>query len=284
MRRELLALLVVPLLLLAGWFGYQTLFGEDRSGVLTLVDVQGEVSHERPKERHGARAGDEVRAGERLEAGPDGSAVLTLGEDTRLILKADSSMRVVSVAEDGVKVALDHGRVQATVRPGGAPVGVRAGDGEVLAQDADVTVARGDDGTVGVETTRGTVGLSGFGGVTQARAGERVVAPPGRAARVAASSEALLLSLAPPPSVRTAAPRAAVVGTTEPGARVRVTAAGRTQEVRADVEGRFSVAVDLIEGRNAVVVEATGVLGGETRADWSVERDTEAPPIQIEIH
>ena len=284
MRKEILAFLVVALLLFLGWFGYQGLFGEDQGGVLTLIDVQGEVSHERPKEHHAAQPGDIVRPGERLEAGPDGAATLRFGDDTRLVLKSESSMRVVSVADDGVKVALDHGRVQATVRPGGAPVAVQAGDREVTAQDADVTIARSEDGTVGVEASRGNVGLTGFGSATQLRSGERLVAAAGRAAKVAAASDELLLSLALPPTSRTAAPVGLVVGTTEPGARVRVTAAGRTEVVKADADGHFEVAVDLSEGRNAVVVEATGVLGNQMRADWSVERDTQAPAIQVQIH
>jgi hypothetical protein len=172
--------------------------------------------------------------------------------------------------------------VQATVREGGVPVAVRAGDREVLARDADVTIARAADGTVAVAPDRGGVELSGFG-VDRVDAGSRIVAPPGRAASIVAANQAVLRNLAVAPPSRTRAQEVEVRGRTEAGSVVRVTGGASPVETRADPDGAFVALVALLEGANRLEVSAVNPLGGRAVVVAEVERDTTAPGIQVEI-
>jgi len=282
-RRELTALFVLVAVLLAGWGGYRLLFEAGGRQELTLDSVDGQVRHLNGTVSALAHAGEVVQPGERLEAGPDGAAVLSFGPDTRVALQPDSSLKVLDVAPEGVRVALEGGRVQATVREGGAPVAVRAGDREVTARDADVTVARGEDGTVAVSPSRGSVDLAGFGSAVQVSEGQRIVAPPGQAAAVVASRQERLLELAATPP-RTNLDVVKVQGRTEPSASVVISGGAEPVRVKADGEGGFVATVRLREGQNRLELRATDLLGGEALATAEVERDTTAPQVQVEIH
>lgn len=282
MKRELAALALVGGLLVAGWVGYGALFGTTGGDALLVVDVEGTVRHHAGGRDDLARSGDYVKAGERLTSGSDGTAVLSFGAETRVTLRPDSSVQVVGVGAEGVRLDLDGGRVQATVREGGAPVQVKAGDRSVTARDADVTVGRDAEGTVAVEPSRGRVTLEGFG-VPEVASGERVVAPVGEAAAVVVARQALLLDLAAALPPRTRDTSLELGGATEPGAVVRVTGGSTPVSVRARGDGAFRVTVPLVEGRNSLLVTAVNALGQEATVQWGVERDTTAPGIQVEI-
>lgn len=282
MRRELVALLVLVAVLVGGWAGYRLVFEGLGGRELTLESVQGQVRHVTGASGADALAGEIIRPGERLEAGPDGAAVLSFGAETRVALRPDSSMKVLAVQEDGVRVALENGRVQATVREGGAPVAVTAGGRDITARDADVTVARTADGTVGVEATRGTAELSGFGAETSVGAGARVIAPEGGAATRVAAGQEQLLSLAATPR-RISADAVEVRGTTEPNARVTILGGLASITTAADRQGAFSARVPLREGQNHLEVRASDVLGHEVGATAEVERDTTGPGIDVYV-
>lgn len=283
MRRELGALLVLLAVAVAGWLGWRALFGSGGAR-FEIVEVRGDVRHEDGLGGTAAAApGLVVDARDRLVAGEGAEAVLAFGEQTRVTLEASSSLRVVGVDEEGVKLELEGGRVHATVRPGSGTVGVVAGDREIVAEDADFTAARDADGTLGVVAERGDVGVRGVPGATQVRAGERLLVPAEGSALLAPAAESLLLYVAGPSAPRTRDSSAEVRGRTAPGARVRVGRGAAWTEVRADGSGEWVARVDLAEGANEVEVEARDVLGNRARSTVSVVRDTRAPAVGVEI-
>jgi hypothetical protein len=282
MRREYLALLVMGAVLVAAWAGWRVLFGGDRVDTVAIVEVVGAVEHRSPDGNVPAAVGQAVQARDQLVAGPGGRAVLTFGADTRLTLDASSAIEVVSVDADGVRVELDEGRVSATVRPGSGRVAVGADGREVSAADADFTVARAADGTLAVVTERGEV-TTNVPGVETLGVGRKLVAPRDRQALVSPASDALLLSVDWPSAARTRADSITVQGTTEPGARVILDGAEGPVVVQSDPDGRFVATVALREGANALRVHAVSALGQVADVSWALVRDTQAPPIRVEL-
>lgn len=284
MKREIQAIAVMLALLAAAWVGYGWLFGTPGGGTLRVAALEGQVT---VADAAGGTAPAEVGGlldpSARVRTGPDGRAVLALGEEGSLVLESLSSLRVVEVAADGVRLELEDGRVRATVRPSGPSVGIAAGDTLAAARDAEFAVARGEDGTVGVATERGAVTVSGGGASVEVAAGQKVVVPRGRQVLVQPAAESLLLAVDRPPSPRTRETTVALEGTTEPGAEVAIAGGGAPVRARADADGRFAARVELAEGENALTVTARSVLGQEARVDWRVTRDTEPPPISVEI-
>lgn len=284
MKRELTALLVVALLLVVAWLGYRYAFDDPADTTIALVEVRGPVTRQGPSGAvREAAAGDTLAVNERLASGEGGRAVLAVGTGSELVLDAASSLRVLEVAEAGVRVELEDGRVRATVRPGGPALGVRAGENEARASDGVFTVARGGDGTVAVRDEAGTVSVRGRGEAIDLFAGQDAVLPAGRQALVQPASAALLLEVTPHGGGRTAAPQVEVRGTSEPGARITVKGRGAPVQVVAAADGSWIARVDLGEGENAVEVKARSLLGREAAATWRVTRDTEAPAISVEI-
>ena len=282
MRREYRAVAVFVGLLLASWAGWVVLFGDPPPAGVSIVHVEGSVRHITPTGVSAAAAGQAVAPRDRLVAGPDGSAVLALGEDARLTLDASSAIEVIAVDDAGVRVELDGGRVRATVRPGGRRLEVAADGRGVTADDADFTVARADDGTLAVAAERGTV-RTNLPGVESIGAGQKLVAPRDRQALVRPASEALLLAVAWPTETRTRADAVTVQGSTEPGARVIFDGADGPVAVHGDGTGRFSATVALREGQNVLRAHATNALGEVAEVTWQVVRDTQAPAIQVEL-
>jgi hypothetical protein len=281
-RKDLAPLLVLVALLVAGFVGYRVLFGTETAFV--LVEASGDV---RRTDALGGSAvvaaGEALDARDRLVAGEGGRAVLGLGDETRVTLEASSSVKVLGVDATGVRLELEGGRVQATVRPGAGAVGIVAGGREVTARDADFTAARDADGTLGIAAERGALSVQGVEGISSIRAGERLVAPAEGDPLVSPAAEALLLYVADPAATRVRAETAAVSGRTQPGARVRVRGAGAWQEVRADERGEWTATVALAEGENAVQVEAVDVFGNVAQSSVTLTRDTRPPAVGVEI-
>ena len=263
MTRELRALLMIGLVFAVGAVGYRVLFSAGLGDRFRIVTVAGDVRHVHADgETDAAQAGSTLAEGDRIVSGDGGSAVLGLGEDTRVSVDAKSSVKVLGVTDDGVRLELEGGRVKATVRPGGGRVGVVSDGREVTAEDADFTAVRDAEGTLAVSAERGQVALSGVPGVTELKGGDDLLAPAGGGSPLRApASDALLLQVAFPPAGRTREEEVAVEGTTQPGATVTVKGGARPVSVRAGREGRFTAKVPLAEGKNVLAVEATSLLG-----------------------
>lgn len=284
MSKELQALAVLLLILGVAWLGYGHLFGDDGGERLVVSAVEGTV---RRVDGFGAEtaaeAGLALQPRDRIVAGAGGRAVLALGPDSRVTIEEKSAVRVLAADQTGVKLELEGGRVQATIRPGAGPVGISSDGRSVVAQDADFTVVRAEDGTLGVVAERGQVGIEGLPGTERLAAGERLVAARGGTALVAPASEELLLKVAWPTAARTRDEATEVRGHTEPNAHVRLGREGAWVEVKADDKGDFVTRVPLAEGANEIRVEATSVLGASVAVVHSVVRDTTAPSVSTQI-
>jgi hypothetical protein len=244
--------------------------------VLTLEQLDGEVSVTRDGRALDARAGLVLDTRDQLSTGELGEAVLGLGDETRIRVGPTSSLQVRSVDEEGVRLELEGGRIEATVRPESGSVRVVNAGREVVATNADFKVGA-DGGVLQVESIRGDVALSGA---------DQTVVPQGkqvtvvdRYAALGDVPEELLLEVAWPEAKRTRAAVSVVEGRTAAGAEVTVTGAFPEVTVRADTEGRFQAEVRLEEGDNEVDVVAVDPLGrkSEVLVGTLQVRDTKGP-------
>ncbi len=283
MRGELFAVLTLLLILGAGWLAYVWVFERAGDADLLVQSVIGDVQHARADGRVSqAQEGEALEREDRIRAGGDGQAVLAFGPQMRVTVTPGSEVVVVDVTAEGVRLDLEGGEVQATVRPGGGTLGIGAEGRLFEMEDADLRMIRADDGTVAVESLRGNVRFGVEGATQELHAGERVVAPRGRPPLPPSSSEELLLQVQWP-SRRSRSERATISGRTEPGASVRVGGPGEWVTVRAAEDGSFAAETPLAEGVNEVRVEATSVLGNVGRSSGTLERDTTAPVVGVEI-
>ncbi len=279
------AVVLVAMLLLA-WLGYRALFGGGAR--LVVVESTGTVAGTSGSAERDAVVGDGLGVLDRVVSGSDGRAVLALQDaggraSARLTLGPSTAVQVEGVGGDGVRVSLEGGRVQATVRPGAGSVGVVADGREVVAEDADFTVARDESGTFGAELLRGEVEVRGVPGVSRVAEGARVVAAVDADPVVGPADDALLLFVEPLPVTRTRAGSATVSGRSQPGATVRVGRGDAWVTTRADASGAFRVEVPLVEGDNPLRVEARDVFGNIGVGDLRVTRDTLAPSVGVEV-
>lgn len=286
MNRELRALLVVCLIFAVGAVGYRALFGAGLADRFRIVTVQGDVRHLRSDgEGATAQAGETLEEGDRIVSGDGGSAVLGLGADTRVSVDARSSVKVMGVTDEGVRLELEGGKVKATVRPGSGRVGVVSEGREVTATDAEFTAVRDGEGNLAVSAERGRVELTGVAGVAELKEGDDLVAPAGGGSPLRApASDTLLLQVAFPAPGRTREQEVTVEGSTQPGATVTVKGGARPITARAGKDGRFLAKVPLAEGKNALEVEATSLLGRSAEvARAELVRDTTVPQVGVTI-
>lgn len=284
MSREVRALLLVAAIFAVGGIVYQFLFGEESGERFLIVNVSGDVRHVASDgESDLAKQGDHLQAGDRIVSGDGGRAILGLGENTRVAVDASTSVTVLGVNAEGVRLDLEGGRVQATVRPGGGRVGVVADGREVVAEDADFTAVVDEDGTFGVTSERGSLALLGVAGMSQIRNGDELVIPKGGNPLSAPASEALLLQVAWPAPPRTREREVELTGNTQAGAKVVVLGGAKPISVKAGTDGTFRVTIPLAEGQNRLAVVATNLLGKEAKVDAELVRDTKAPSVGVSL-
>lgn len=282
--KEIRALLVVAAIFVGGALAYKWIFGNDAAERFRIVTVSGDVRH--VDSRGGneiATEGSRLSAGDRIVSGNGGRAVLGLGDNTRVAVDASTSVTVLGVNPEGVRIELDGGRVRATVRPGSGRVGVVASGREIVADDADFTAVRDDEGTLAVVSERGSLALLGVAGVSEIGAGDELLLPAGGSPLRAPASEALLLQVVWPAPPRTREREVELKGKTQPKAKVRVSGGAKPVTAVADAEGHFRVSITLAEGENRLAVVATNLLGRETEVQAQVVRDTTAPNVGITL-
>lgn len=278
MRNALPALLATLAILAAGWFGYERWFGGQGSADVVVLEVMGTVVLDRVGEaRTGVEQGQGLRARDGLVVGEGGRAVVGVGAETRLTLEEQSSIRVLEVGKDAVRVELEEGRVSARVRPGSPAIGVLSGGRTLTATDADFTVAADMDAALAVQTERGRVEVAGVAGVSAVSAGQRLSDMPGGKPVLGEIPPELLLQVAWPQGGPVRDDAVKLTGRTEPYARVRGTGAGPPADARADAEGRFELTLPLSEGENALNLEVRDVVGNRKAEGHKVSRDSTAP-------
>lgn len=281
MRDVLKVLAVAVAVLLLGFLGYRGLFGAAEGETLRVDVLEGEVFVV-GAERNRAALGDVLGAEETLEAGEGGRAVLSFGDGGALTVEPETKIRVLPSQGDGLRIELDGGRIQATVREG-SPLGVVSGGREVRADgEADFAIARTEDSTY-VSTEKGEVSLRGFGDITELGAEQVLIAPDEGEPRLDPASRALLLEVEwPSDAVRRE--RLPVQGRADPGSKVRLRVDGElAAEVNADAQGEWSAEVLLKEGPNVLVVEIEDPLGRRSTLEQVVDLDTTPPQLTVEV-
>ncbi len=283
--RELLtilsAILVVSLL---GWGGYVLLFGSGKDAGLIIRETAGTVDYiDANGATFPASVGQAVEAKARLRSGEDGRAVLEFGTDSTVTLAESTSIRVMGFDSDAVRIELDDGRVEATVRPGRS-LGVVSGDREVRAEDGRFRVASGQSGLV-VEVDEGAVNTSGLEGVSGLVVGERLFVAPSGEVAVAPIPRAMTFEVAWPENVSTREAEISVRGRTDPGAEVRLHSLGAWRTIVADPSGNFEMVVPLEEGTNPLRVISRDPMGRESEETHEVIRDSRPPNgAAFEVH
>jgi hypothetical protein len=278
MRQNTQIVLLVCLVMVLGYWGYQWRFSDEGGTRLVVVSSSGLVERtdgagvSQPTE-----PGVQVDVQDTLTTGADGLVMLRAGEGSQLSLSAKSTMRVVSVDAGGVRVELENGRVSARVRAGAPALGITNRGRAVNATDADFTIVVDPEGAFGVETDRGSVGLQGFEEVVQLQAGHRLQALPGREPVSAPVSSALLLKVDWPEGAVTRSAEVTIRGRTDPYASVVL---GDGTSVRAGADGKFRAKVALKEGENDLKIRVRDVMGRETDSKRTFTRDSTAPSVQ----
>jgi len=209
--------------------------------------------------------------------GADGHAVLGLGEDARLYVEADSTIRVMGVDNDGVVVELEEGRVKAKVKAGSPGIQVSHRDQSARTQGGAFSMSVSGQDEVLVQSEDGRVSLQGFGERSDLEPGHYVHAAPGEPIISAAQAEELLLHIEWPSEGRRRESGLALEGETLPNMRVQVQAGGQSFEARADDAGKFHVELQLQEGTNSVEVSAADPLGKRVAQERQFELDNTAP-------
>ncbi len=272
MRQALVTITAVALVLLLGWLGYTVIFDGHRRAVVIVESVEGRVERTRPAEVPVAvSSGDALGALDTVRVHGEGTATLAVGESTRLRLAPDSALQIVDLAEDGVRVVLEDGRVEANVRPDSPRLSIIAAGRTSTATDARFAVAL-DEAAVGVAVDRGSVRVD----QTAVEAGQAFVQAGDGTPSLRMEDEDLLLQVAWP-TEPTNEGVARLSGTTEPGAKVTVGGGASPQEVRADSRGRFEVDVPVNDGAHTLTVSARDPLGSEVTVSGGVRADATAP-------
>ena len=275
MKDALQMLALAAVILVVGFLAYDQIFETKTPGSLEIRSVEGRVMHRSAEGEQPAVVGSRLAASDRVVTSEGGRVSLTLGDSTELELDSESSLAVIGSNRDGLKVELEGGLVQAVVR---------SGEREVLARDADFSVALGNDGTSAVESKRGVVELEGFDGVGTLEAGQRVSAVPGVPVTVGPIPDALLLDVKWP-DASTREKESQILGKTEPGAVIWIEHNGRKIRTVADENGEFALdGIPLKQGENALVLHGESILGASEQRAGKVVRDSEAPTGAFEVN
>lgn len=278
MREHAPALLLALVVLVLGWFGYERWFGSDHGAELILLDVGGDVTVQRPGEGPlKAETGFEVQPQDGVKVGEGGHAVLTIGAETRLTLNELSSIQVLAVSADGVRVELEEGKVSARVRPGSPSLSVLSQGRDLSASDADFEVVAEADGGLTAQASAGAVTVTGVPGATTLSGGHRLVSLPGQPAALTEVTPDLLLQVEWPGQDPVKVEEVSIKGKTGPYARLDVKVGSQTVATRADASGAFEVQVPVAEGDNPLTVQATDMMGEKNSASGAVKRDSRAP-------
>ncbi len=278
MNENLRIIVAVVCILVVGFLGYKVLFPGDEVVPLLVQAVEGSVHHvDQRGTRESVAPGLILEHSSRLETDANGRAFLALGGGSTLTVDQASSVRILDVSPDGVRMELDGGSVEATVRPERGSVGIVNRDREVVGRDGTFAVGVNPSGNMAVESHDGDVELIGIGQVATLAQGERLLLLSDGTPKVAAIPESLLLEVAWPESARTRHAEVAVRGLTDPGAEVRVGASGRWTTVVADAEGHFEAAISLDEGDNPLHVVSRDPLGRTSEDQKLVTRDSQPP-------
>ena len=229
-----------------------------------------------------ASVGAAVAPGTDLRTGEGASAALSYPGSLDVEIAADADFRLEQVDENVAKVVVRGGLVVADVRPESGKLlqmSVAGSDAVAETRDGRVHVLTDGKGKVQAAVSRGTATVGAGGEKVQLLAGYQTTVTPGSAPQPPSLvPHSLLLKVRWPPESMTAKRRQLVVGTTNPGVRVRI---GDTFAI-ADGLGQFRAVIELNEGSNEIRAYALDVYGRTEQArSPAIELDTRAPYQEI---
>ena len=229
-----------------------------------------------------ARSGERVELQDGVRTGPDGSAQLLGGDTFEVRVERSTEVGVAELSDSISRLLLQSGMATARVRGRGRHTfEVKAVGSDALARTRDgaFAISNNGRGTVAVGTREGEVELLGHDQVVIVRAGEQSIVRPGQPPSAPAPVPgSLLLKVSLPATLVVNRRKVVVAGEVEPGAVVDV--AGQPAVV--DERGKFSVPLDLSEGRSQVEVRARSVGGRDGRSAHTIEVDTRVNRTSIE--
>ena len=252
------------------------------SAVLGALVGQVEVQRDGEKKWRPAEVGIGLSRGDQVRTALFSEATLHLRAGSSVTLSANSIFEVGQEQQARSSFELGEGRMLAAI-PGQGDRQFRfrsQGSGAVAAIDrGEFSMATDGRGTVVVDAREGEVRLKSSGKEVRLRSGKRSVvrpdAPPSDPLPVPAS---VALQVRWPPR-KLDQTRARVSGKTEAGALVLVNGV----MVRADERGAFGAEVPLREGKNRLVVTATGASGAaQVRRSPEIRVDTRPPDLEVE--
>lgn len=227
--------------------------------------------------------GDDIALDERLRTGPDGTAVLAVGQHSTVTLAPNTEASMAKLTESISHVRLQTGRISAITEEGrSVRVQTDGSDAQIDSTGASEFIAMADGlGGLVVASREGKVRLSAAGAAVDLAPGEQssasVGAPP---AIPSAIPSTLFLKLLPVPADVQNADTTLTVKT-EPGARVRVNgkvvgiATGETMDVPIHLE----------TGSNRIVIEVEDLTGRIVTQEVTVTlKPPTADPIEIRTH
>jgi len=252
----------------------------DRGQVeLVVVELRGEVTVTSGGATTApATEGQPIGVNDAITTPEGGRAVLALNGNTRIALSASSRVRVEKVGAEGVRLELEDGALEATVRPESGAVRVANRGRAVTATQGSFAVGVAGE-VFQVDAREGDVVLSGVD-VTRLEEGQQATVID-RHAEIAPVPDSLLLDVAWPTVGRTRKEEGELVGTSVPGAEIVVSGPFGERRTRADATGAFRLAVPLAEGDNKVTVQSIDPLGRTRELVGALgRRDTTGPRFQ----
>ncbi len=222
---------------------------------LNIVKVTGPVEH-RIKDRAwiAARVGDVLSQQHSLRTGGESSAILSVGDRSRLTISPKTKVSVREINKKIHTFRLDHGRLSVDYKKDGhRRIRVESNTGATAeAMEGKFTVMRTRT-AMAVATETGSVDLQAAGRKVQLKAGEQSVVlddqPPTGPMAIPKSVLIKIAGLTEAP-IEVRGNSAIVKGSTQPGNRVTI----RGRQVRVDRKGLFRQKVALKQGLNRIQI------------------------------
>jgi len=281
---------VVALLVLGAAIAYRLLLGPEPGAArgvppapspvrLTVLATEGEVTVVRGGVRLPAAAGVELRADDGIETAP-GARVELGGGTYRVSLEEGGRFDVREITAELSSFRLGAGSLSARVEPDPARAVEIEGAPDAVARTTGGEVAVSRSGpVVAVGVRRGTAEFRAAGRTVALHEGEQSLAVVGRGPSAPAPlPKSLLLKVNWPSERATSQRRIVVSGRTAPGATVVLGG----ERVEVGVDGRFTHAIVLREGRQALSARAHGIGGSAAAEGPIVVLDTRAPDAKFD--
>lgn len=236
--------------------------------------------------RSGDDAWDVIQVGDRLEeqdsvrTSHEGSVELVIGEVKIQVLER-SELKLKKVSAQGVRARV-LGAIDSKVPEGGGEsleIEAEGSEALVVSNGGHFSMTSDGRGVVAVASVRGQVRLSARGSSVDVGPGQiSRVKQQGLPEAPSAALRKVLVSVTWPERHETNKRILPLQGRVEVGSRVFI----HGQPVPVDAQGHFMARVPLAQGRQAIHVQVTDVLGREVRESESYVLDMKRPDINLD--